>query len=291
VSTESGVSAIISAPMSPMVADCQGADMSQEEKNQAEKDLLVVQKQKVLAEIDVLRRTTPLAESIKVFGSMVLGIGGAVAAVAGFQLAEVKAEKYKLEAAVAEKSRNAAAEEFKTLTVSRDKLKAEADELFQKVQTAKDEFAQLSDRLTNAQRDAATPRAAAVLKDIQQTVNAADINLRSVAPGSSTGSASLDSLIEGLFGQTAAIRGTAYEELLSRFAASDQLIPKLLSYSERHMDNGNGVYNALVLLSRLELRQLRSHADALRAFAGKAKAVGPRTAERAEKLVARLRSE
>lgn len=111
--------------------------MTPEAKSSAEAELLLVQKEKLLAEIAVLRRTTPLTESIKVFGSMVLGIGGAVAAVAGFQLAEVKAEKYKLEASAAEKSRDAAAQELKTLTASRDQLRVDAEELRQKVEAAK----------------------------------------------------------------------------------------------------------------------------------------------------------
>lgn len=54
------------------------------------------------------------------------------------------------------------------------------------------------------------------------------------------------------------------------------------------MDNGNGVYNALVLLSRLDARQLRRHDQAIKDFAKSAKDVGPRTAERADKVLARL---
>lgn len=50
--------------------------MTQTTKEQADIELAVAQRQKVLAEIEVLRRTTPLTETIKLIGSMVLGIGG-----------------------------------------------------------------------------------------------------------------------------------------------------------------------------------------------------------------------
>jgi outer membrane murein-binding lipoprotein Lpp len=257
----------------------------------AQRELLVVQKEKLLAEIEVLRRTTPLTESIKVFGSLVLGIGGAVAAVAGFGLAEVKAEKAKLEAVTAAKSRDEAADELKKLTASRDQLRTESEDLRKRVDVAQSELSQLSDRLDNAQKEATTTRAAGVLQELQQSVNAADITLRSAAPAGSMGSASLDSLVKGLYAQTAAIRGAAYEEILARFATSEQLIPVLLNYAEQNLANGNGTYNALVLLSRLDVRQLRSNEQAVRAFANKAKSTGPRTAERAEKLLARILAE
>ena len=42
-------------------------------KEQADIELATAQRQKVLAEIEVLRRTTPLTETIKLIGSMVLG--------------------------------------------------------------------------------------------------------------------------------------------------------------------------------------------------------------------------
>ena len=259
-------------------------------KEQLEIALLVVQKEKVLAEISVLRRTTPLTEAIKVIGSMVLGVGGAIAAVAGFQLAEVRAEKLKIEAESAVKARDAAAEARKSLVSTNEELQRQSDDLRQKVEGAKAEYAQISDRLAAAEKQAANPAVSMELRDLQQTVNAADINLRAATPrrNAVSSGASLDVLVERLFAPTASVRGAAYEELLGRYSAEPELVPKLITFSESHFDNSNGVYNALVALSRLDHKALNSDLASIRSFASKAKAIGPKTAERAEKLLDRL---
>jgi hypothetical protein len=131
--------------------------MTVPDKTQLEHELLAAQKEKVLAEIAVLRKTTPLTEAIKVLGSMALGVGGAIAAVAGFQLAEVKAEKYKLEAVAAEKARDNAKAQIDALTASRDTLERESVELVQRLEVAKKDYAAISDRIAVAQKQAQSP--------------------------------------------------------------------------------------------------------------------------------------
>lgn len=260
------------------------------DKTQLEHELLAAQKEKVLAEIMVLRRSTPLTEAIKVLGSMVLGVGGAVAAIAGFQLAEVKAEKYKLEAAAAEKARDGAKAEIHALTVSRDSLKRESDELIQTLEAAKKEFAAISDKIAIAQKQAQSPALSATLQELQQNVNAADIALRASLPTVPTtaSGASLDTIIEKLFASAASVRGAAYEELMARFSKSPELVPRLLNYALGHMSNQNGVYNTLVVLSHLDHQALQSDIPSIRAFANQARAIGPRTSERSDKVLERL---
>lgn len=264
--------------------------MSIPDKAQLEQELLAAQKEKVLAEIAVLRRSTPLTESIKVIGSMVLGLGGAIAAFAGFQLAEVKAEKYKLEAVSAQTARDNAKSEIDALKKSRDTLKIESNELSQLLEVAKKDYAAISDKIAIAQNQAQSPAQSAILQELQQKVNAADIDLRASLPVSiaTASGAPLESIIEKLFAPTASVRGAAYEELMARFSNNSDLVPQLLSYAAGHMENQNGVYNTLVVLSHLDHRALRSDITAIRKFANQAKAIGPRTSERADKVLARL---
>lgn len=264
--------------------------MTTPSKEQLEQELLAAQKEKVLAEIAILRKSTPFTEAIKVFGSMVLGVGGAIAAFAGFQLAEVKAEKYKLEADAAQVARDNAKTEIETLTGSRDTLRKESDELIQRIEVTKKVYASLSDKLRIAQEQAQTQEAASTLQELQQNVNAADIELRASLPIviATASSVPLDSVIEKLFSPTASVRGAAYDELMARFSNSSDLVPKLINYAEGHMDNQNGVYNALVVLSHLDHRKLQSDLAAIRVFANQARAIGPRTSERSDKVLERL---
>ena len=58
--------------------------MNEDVKERLEADLLRAQEEKVRAEIAVLRKTTPFTEGLKVFGSLVTVLGGAIIAVGGF---------------------------------------------------------------------------------------------------------------------------------------------------------------------------------------------------------------
>ena len=129
-----------------------------------------------------------------------------------------------------------------------------------------------------------------MLKDLQQSANAVDIELRASLPAAvtSTSNAPLDAVLEKLFAPTASVRGAAYEQLMSRFSKSPELVPRLLAYADEHIENQNGIYNSLVVLSHLDHRELRSDLSSIRAFAAKARTIGPKTAERAEKLIQRL---
>lgn len=260
------------------------------DKAQLERELLAAQKEKVSAEIEMLRRTTPLTETIKVAGSMVLGIGGAIAAVAGFQLAEVKAEKLKHESALAEGNLQRVKAEVKELNASRDAAQRTLAELKARVATSQKELSGLADELAALRERAQTPQQqAAKLQDLEQKVSALDIDLRTGAiPASRVTGGSMDTLVQNLFGSTAAIRGAAYDELISRFSNDPELVPKLLAHAQAHPQNHNGVYNTLVVLSRLDHRALKSDVTAIRALAEKSRAIGPKTSDRADKLLARL---
>jgi len=264
--------------------------MTHTTKEQADIELAMAQRQKVLAEIEVLRRTTPLTETIKLIGSMVLGIGGAVAAIAGFQLAEVKAEKFKAEASAAEQARVTAQTELDRLNKAKAGLSEDLKKVQLSLQAAKRDYADISDKLAVAEREAQSPALSSTLKSLQQSVNAADIALRAAAPTgaqNATGTP-LDTLVERLYATQASVRGAAYEELMGAHAKDPALVPALLAYAEPHLDNANGLFNSVVVLLGLERSMLTPHLAEIRALAEKSKANGPKTAERADQLLQRL---
>jgi hypothetical protein len=261
--------------------------MADPDKEQLEKELLDLQKQKTQAEIAILRRTTPLTELIKIFGSFVLGVGGAIAAIGGFQFAEIRAARSQLQADEAIKIKNQATDaaqqakdEIKGLTEKKDQLVLSADQ-------AQKNFATLSDKIQRL-RSKMPPE---ILQMIEQDVNAADIELRaSLPPAEAVAGSSqpLAILIDELFGLTASKRGTAYDQLMAGYSKSPALTPALLEYARHHMDNPNGIYNALVVLSHLDHQALHSDIASIRSFAEQARNSGPKTSERVDKLLQRL---
>lgn len=255
-------------------------------KAQLEVELLEAQKEKLLAEIRVLRRTTPFAESVKIVGSMILGIGGAIAALAGFQLAEVKSEKFKNEAHDAAISRDAALQELTQLTEKKAILSKEYSEVQASLVRTKTELGAISDHLS-------TPEARSnpqLLTEVRQQVNAVDIELRSAPSGKEAGGSqkTLPALISDLFAPTASVRGRAYEEMIRLYSSDPDLVPSLITYARENVDNENGVYNALVVLSHIDLKKLNADFTTVRSFAESVRKNGSKTSERVDKLLARL---
>jgi hypothetical protein len=99
----------------------------------------------------------------------------------------------------------------------------------------------------------------------------------------------LADLIQDLFAPTASVRTEAYRQLMSRYDTSPDLVPELLAYARSHMENENGVYNTLVILSHLNYAKLPDvDYPAIRQFAELARAKGPRISQRADILLERL---
>lgn len=128
-------------------------------------------------------------------------------------------------------------------------------------------------------------------EDISQLAAQAVIDLQTTAtdttsPG--TTPEQRERLIAQLFDPAAQRRTEAYQTLMAEHATDPELVPELIDYAESHPDNSNGVYNSLVLLSHLDYSRIDPDLDQIQEFALQARATGPRTAERADKLVARL---
>lgn len=126
---------------------------------------------------------------------------------------------------------------------------------------------------------------------IKEDINAAAINLRaSTKPGQQerVSRKPLNIAIEELFSPKAGTRGTAYNIIMTYYGNSPELIPSLLSYGNQHLDNENGIYNTLVVLGHLYYDRKSADLAAIRDFAEKAKNIGPKTADRAQKILERL---
>jgi hypothetical protein len=256
-------------------------------KQQLEAELLLVQKKKVEAEIEVLKKTTPVTEGIKTFGSLILGIGGVVVAIFGFQLAEVKAEKFKLEADKANIAKDTAQKEVLRLTQSRDRIKAEVKDLEDIIAQHTKTLEQLSDKIPS---DKGVSKPGSVLENIRQDINAAAIELRASSTAAQPAGTTkpMSTLIEELYSPKAFIRGAAYNQLMTNYANRPELVPALLDYSYKHLDNANGIYNSLVVLSRIDYKKVPRDVQAVRAFANRTKNNGPNTADRVKKLLERI---
>ncbi|MCU0074346.1 hypothetical protein N8H71_22360 [Pseudomonas koreensis] len=261
------------------------------EKELLEVQLIEAQRDKTLAEIKVLQRTTPITEAIKVFGSMILGIGGVLAAFAGFQFAEVKAEKARNEMANIEDSRKKLNTEVSSLEDKKKELELQNQTLTQKNRILVDSIAKAGNEVEKANDMLSAPALASnpQLDDVRQSLNATGIELRTTTVvKNAEKTTDLDSLIQGLFSPQAGERGKAYEKIISQYSNSESLIPALLDYANANKQNENGIYNTLVVFSRLDKKLLQDKSSALRTFAESVRSTGPRTSERVDILLSRI---
>lgn len=262
------------------------------EKARLEFELLKSQNEKTVAEIRVLRRTTPIVESVKVFGSMVLGIGGVMAAIAGFQLAEVKAEKAGIRMSEIQAAREKLDGEVVVLDRKKAELVVENSNLEKENQKLRSSLIHTSISLDEISDKLSTPILAAnpQITEIRQDLNATGLDLRANGPLNNVSDPSGDmrASIQGLFATKASVRGDAYEQIISQYANSPNLTSAMLDYADSHKGNENGVYNTLVVLSHLNENTLRKDSKAIRNFAESVRSVGPRTSERVDKLLSRL---
>ncbi|MBD8473407.1 hypothetical protein IFT98_06000 [Pseudomonas sp. CFBP 8770] len=262
------------------------------EKERYELELLKSQNEKTVAEIKILTRTTPIVESVKLFGSMILGVGGVMAAIAGFQLAEVKAERANIRMSEIQAARAKLDGEVTLLEQKKADLAMENSSLEKENQKFRSDLAKTSISLDKIADKLSTPILAAnpQITEIRQDLNATGLDLRTNAPVSnhSDPPADMNVSIQELFSSKARARGDAYQQIMAQYADSPDFPAALLDYADGHKGNENGVYNTLVVLSHLNRNTLQNDSKAIKAFAESVRSVGPLTSERADKLLSRL---
>jgi hypothetical protein len=98
-------------------------------------------------------------------------------------------------------------------------------------------------------------------------------------------------LIRRLYSREPNERLRAYGALVQTSRRDPTVVPELLRFAadpDARADRANGIYNTLVLLSQIDADALVPHAREVRRFANSVRSLGPRTAARAAKLIARL---
>jgi hypothetical protein len=97
-----------------------------------------------------------------------------------------------------------------------------------------------------------------------------------------------DALIPQLFSNESRQRLRAYEQLIETWNDDEGLIPALIGYGLDNKSNGNGIYNALVLLSHMQLATIQKRKADILKFVSEVEGGGPKIKDRADKLRSRL---
>jgi DNA repair exonuclease SbcCD ATPase subunit len=111
-------------------------------------------------------------------------------------------------------------------------------------------------------------------------------NSKEGPPSKSNGDRS--SAIADLFSDQASMRIKAYSVLMDNYSTDPNLIPELLLFARKHLDNENGIYNTLVVLSHLDKKQTKPQVNEIKALAQQVEGKGPKIKERVDKLLNRL---
>jgi hypothetical protein len=95
-------------------------------------------------------------------------------------------------------------------------------------------------------------------------------------------------LIAGLFADDASLRTSAAGDLVRGWRSDHEVVRLLVNFAEQHMDNANGVYNTIVVLSELDPAGVAAQRNVVLPFLKKAEGNGQRTAQRSVALQRRL---
>lgn len=197
-------------------------------------------------------------------------------------------QKARTELIAANEDLNRVAEESGRLRHANEEAKAELEITNKEIDSA-------LDKLENILKDPLPGSARTVIEDAISKIRGAntmlnkakaDLDIAKQEP-SAEPRRSRQSLISDLFSDQAATRLRAYNSIMADYSADAELIPELLSYASDHIDNANGIYNTLVVLSHLNKAQLEPHIGDIEMFARKVEPMGPRIEDRVDKLFAR----
>ncbi|BAV06144.1 hypothetical protein SAMN05421788_106204 [Filimonas lacunae] len=193
---------------------------------------------------------------------------------------------YQIKSANAEKDLIEANEKVESANKQASQLRTEISSLEAAKLVALKELEQINDKLSKLQAGGNES-----IQLIKADINAAAINLRASTTTNQQNAEAKQSLsgaIKDLFSTEASVRGNAYNVIMKYYDGAPELIPALLDYANKNLDNQNGIYNTLVVLSHIEYNKTTTDFIAIRGFAEKAKNIGPRIADRVQKLLDRL---
>jgi hypothetical protein len=211
-------------------------------KDQLELQVLQAQHEKLLAESKILRRTTPVSEFAKIIGSLIVSVGALVAGVNAYQIGKMEALLNKAEAIKAknekrdaEDGKKSAESEIRKLedekkyleTVLVDKKTLLGDIQIQ-IETLTITFANLQKCTVSSENNA--------VKVADSLLGQADIDLRASLPvvQNPKSSQSMTHLVESLFGSSASVRGSAYNDLMASYSEDPKIVPVDFPAFTRH---------------------------------------------------------
>jgi len=99
-------------------------------------------------------------------------------------------------------------------------------------------------------------------------------------------------LVQNLFSPNAQTRTANANEIMVNWYKIDTIIPVIINYASNHLDNGNGVYNSIVVLNNMHGRVLKVHQKAIVDFVNKVANLKnmPKTVEAANDFLRELKS-
>jgi hypothetical protein len=240
---------------------------------------------------------TPLLESIKLVSSLVIGIGGAIAGIAGFQFAKVERAEAEVAKSAAENQRKLALAETEKLRASQEQLRgrldrvgAVLDESSAVARKLHDDTALLLRAVSRLEaRLALDPDLRRLVRDGQSrqldltdSIYAATRKRVELLSGKAVPTAR--DLVEDMFGETLEGRLSAFELLILFYRNDETVIPLIVSKASADRKNANGIYNAFAALSMMPREKLRSHRHLIEPLKAVADQIGPRTQRKVQEV-------
>jgi hypothetical protein len=268
-----------------------------EEQRQLDLQLKAAQLRKAKAEAESAARVTPLLESIKLVSSLVIGIGGAIAGIAGFQFAKVERAEAEVAKRAAENQRQLALAETEKLRASQEQLRgrldrvgAVLDESSAVARKLHDDTALLLRAVSRLEaRLALDPDLRRLVRDGQSrqldltdSIYAATRKRVELLSGKAVPTAR--DLVEDMFGETLEGRLSAFELLILFYRNDETVIPLIVSKASADRKNANGIYNAFAALSMMPREKLRSHRHLIEPLKAVADQIGPRTQRKVQEV-------
>lgn len=95
-------------------------------------------------------------------------------------------------------------------------------------------------------------------------------------------------LIRNLFSDDPQVRKAAAQDLIQRWRNESNIVLMLVDFANQNMDNKNGVYNTVVVLSEFSDQALEVHKQKVLNFLKRARAIGSKTEAKSNALIRRL---
>lgn len=289
-------------------------------KLKADVEFLHAQTEKIRAEIQKMQKEIGdrsdrlrsfLIESVKVVGAIVLGAGGAIAAFSGYQLSEVKRERTELEiekkvALVEKKTSEIRQLEQQAKVLESKRAQAEADlvAISSRIAGMKGELSAIQEQLPGggrggqAQAAKALERVDGLFVGVESSLKKAteQVSVPKLAPDAAAvrkpqptvSGMELDATVAKLFADSPQERVAALDRLTGQFHSDPRLVAAVVKIGGQNLGNRNGIFHALTILNNASREQLLAEASAVREFVGKASENGPKSKERANRVLEKL---